>query len=372
MESTFLFEHVSDAIVIVDTDFRIVNANPSFHKFFNLNEKQQIDKDLCSLFRGLNLSPCNNGCSSKAVSMGIDDIGRVEVLKRCQRLESVFPIFDDCGKLRKVICIVKGAGEQGKTEAADKSEELSDAGDMALSMIYHDLASPLQVIKASLDVMEMELERHTDSAFERICDMLKAAKRSERRLSEMVRSIRSVPALRDRELVVECVRPNAVIEAVCADFRLLVKEGVTLEWNLPPEQPDIIVERSLLDRVFFNLLDNAARYTHPGGRIVVSAHYKAGDKDMLFNVFDDGDVIPSDVLARVFQENTAIEVERLRSARRSHGLGLQFCQLVIEKFSGRIWAESRKDWGTQFSFTLPVVLSAMFFTNDWSARNRES
>ncbi|MBI4831191.1 MAG: hypothetical protein HY801_06485 [Candidatus Lindowbacteria bacterium] len=107
--------------------------------------------------------------------------------------------------------------------------------DIMLSMLYHDLVSPLQVVRACTDVIEMELQQNSAMRIELVRDMLEAAKRNERRLFEMVRTIRSVPQLEESRAVwEERVQPDAAIQTVCSDFRLILKEDVTLKWDFPP------------------------------------------------------------------------------------------------------------------------------------------
>ena len=212
-----------------------------------------------------------------------------------------------------------------------ESVEADATKDMMLSMIYHDLASPIQVIRACTDMVEMELKQKSRPSLELIRDMVETSKRNERRLFEMV-------------------------ETVCADFRLLLRENISFEWDVPSITSEIVITPNLMNRKLFNLLDNTARYSRPGGNILVSAHYDPGNTRVIFRIFDDGEAIPPEFQSCLFQKNLVMDPKnRMMSMRRDHGFGLYFCRLTVERFGGSIWAESREGWGTQFSFTLPIA-----------------
>jgi len=107
----------------------------------------------------------------------------------------------------------------------------------------------------------------------------------------------------------------------------------------------------VLARVLGNLLDNAIKFTPPGGRITISAEPQG--EEVLISVADTGPGIPQDRQARIFKK-----FEQVRGPRRGHptgvGLGLAFCKLAVEAHGGRIWVESEEGKGSRFSFTMPV------------------
>lgn len=348
MEALFLFEHVSDPIVLVDRDFRVIRANPSFCRFFGVTEQQAAGKRSCDLFHELNLSRCNEACM-RVIQKEVGSGKLVEVPdEHCPHFDHVYPIFDEQGRLKEAMLILKNDVYQAKE---------NDSRDVMLATIYHDLASPLQVIRACTDVMAMELDESPESEKETMRDMLEASKRNERRLYEMVRTIRMIPRLEEEDVYrPQPVRPDKALAALCCDFRLVLRNDVRLECGVSAELPEVMVEPELLDRVCFNLLDNAARYTHEGGRIVVSAQHEPGDTHVTFSVFDDGDTISPELQSRLFEKNVVIDPKkRMTNIRRDHGWGLYFCRLTVERFGGSIWVESKEGWGTRFSFTLPVA-----------------
>jgi two-component system sensor histidine kinase KdpD len=122
-----------------------------------------------------------------------------------------------------------------------------------------------------------------------------------------------------------------------------------VEVNLPSDLPLIKFDSVLIERVFCNLLDNAAKYTDEGTRIVISAQRKADE--IWVSVKDDGPGLPEHAESRMFEKFTRGERE---SAKPGVGLGLSICQAIIQAHGGAIWVERHIPHGAIFTFSLPI------------------
>jgi two-component system phosphate regulon sensor histidine kinase PhoR len=126
-------------------------------------------------------------------------------------------------------------------------------------------------------------------------------------------------------------------------------EGITLEADL--DDARVLADEALLVQVFRNLLENACRYSPPGGKIRVTARREG--EEMLFTVADDGPGIPRNALPRIFER--FYQVKEARNSGMS-GIGLALCKHIIERHGGRIWAESPCGVAaTAVRFTLPLA-----------------
>jgi two-component system sensor histidine kinase KdpD len=118
--------------------------------------------------------------------------------------------------------------------------------------------------------------------------------------------------------------------------------------NLPADLPLVSVDDILLEQVFINLLENAAKYTPPGSPIEVSA--TARDGEVTVSVADRGPGIPSGDELRIFDKfYRASQGDTVGGV----GLGLTICRGIIQAHGGRIWAERRAGGGAVLRFTLP-------------------
>ncbi|HEX9680550.1 MAG TPA: GAF domain-containing protein [Anaerolineales bacterium] len=216
------------------------------------------------------------------------------------------------------------------------------------SMLFHDLRSPLGNIISSLEMMQAS----TPSQEEGGHSMMAIALRSSRRLSRLVDSLLDLGQLE---------AGKAVLHKTVASIRTLIAEaleeihpvaeskGHALQFQLPPELPQVDMDVDMIRRVLINLLENAIRYTRSGGRITASASQDEGQ--VVVSVADSGPGIPAREQQHIFEKFTRIQQE---GRSKGLGLGLAFCRLAVEAHGGRIWVESEEGQGSTFRFSLPV------------------
>lgn len=118
--------------------------------------------------------------------------------------------------------------------------------------------------------------------------------------------------------------------------------------------PEVRADRDKIARVLSNLLSNAIKFSPEGSNIQLSAGLvENGPGDVVFSVRDEGSGIAPAELDKIFVES--VRSEGGVPGCRSTGLGLLFCQRVVEAHGGRIWVESRLGQGSFFAFSLPCT-----------------
>jgi signal transduction histidine kinase/ActR/RegA family two-component response regulator len=224
--------------------------------------------------------------------------------------------------------------------------------DEFLAMLAHELRNPLSPLVNSIEL----LRRTAGTADDRTVLQLEVMARQLQQLTRLVddlldvsRVSRGLIELRRERLPLEEVLDDAV-EAVRP--LLEARSHALVRTGLPPHV-GINGDRVRLTQVFANLLGNAAKYTDPGGRIVLSAVVDQHRVSVV--VQDNGIGIPQDMLGRVFDMFMQIPGARSRSLG-GLGIGLTLARRLVELHGGRLSAYSRGEGqGSTFTLSLPHV-----------------
>lgn len=218
-----------------------------------------------------------------------------------------------------------------------------------ISMIYHDLRSPLANIVSSLDVLDTMLPVGEDAALK---SLLEIALRSTERIQRLTDSLLDINRLEagqpigNRQLIQVAMLVQEAVEVVTP---IASNKNQTIKTDISPDLSFVSVDADMIRRVITNLLENATKYTPPGGNILVGVQ-QDGDSIKTW-VKDDGPGIPAAEHERIFDKFTRLSD---RDAPRGFGLGLAYCRLAVHGHDGRIWVESEPGSGSRFIFTLPV------------------
>jgi heavy metal sensor kinase len=149
----------------------------------------------------------------------------------------------------------------------------------------------------------------------------------------------------------EKVAVDDLLRDVVANMHLVAEEkgvALSLDKNSPCQIPG---DAGQLRRVFYNLLDNAIKYTPASGKVTVSSTMTAGC--LAITIADSGVGIPPEHLRRVFDRFYRVDPARTGD-RNGAGLGLSICQSIIHALGGKITLESHVGRGTTVAVTLPL------------------
>jgi two-component system sensor histidine kinase KdpD len=226
-----------------------------------------------------------------------------------------------------------------------------------LSAISHDLRSPLTAILGFASMLvEQKKGRKSARATTGIVDAIyEEALRMNclaTNLLDMARLEAGGLRLSRQWLILE----EVVGAALGACRRVLGGRPVRVQ--VPPEFPLLQLEAVLMERLFANLFENAAKYTLPGTPLTIgaTAAHEGDRKYVKVCVDDSGPGLPTGMETRVFDKFTRGEKE---SAKPGVGLGLALCRVIVDAHGGIIGAENRTDAsgnviGARFWFTLPA------------------
>jgi signal transduction histidine kinase len=130
--------------------------------------------------------------------------------------------------------------------------------------------------------------------------------------------------------------------------RLARKKGIVLTHNID-KGVDVVADYDMVQLVIRNLVNNAVKFTQPGGKISVTA-YPVGNECQVM-IEDNGQGIPAEKQKDIFSLKTSTYGT---NNEKGVGLGLALCKEFVEKQGGRLWFESEWGRGTIFYVLLPL------------------
>jgi heavy metal sensor kinase len=215
----------------------------------------------------------------------------------------------------------------------------------------HELRTPVAVIRNKTDVARLWAKTPQDYV-----TVLEGVNAEAERLGHLISDLLAL-ARGDEgrtQFDHEPVRLDLVAGAVAANADLLAAEcGITLEVQAP-SPVTILGDEARLIQVVMNLVENAVRYTNPGGRVSVAV--EARQDQARLSVRDTGIGIAPEHLPHIFERFYRADPARRRSSgSSSSGLGLAIVEWVVHAHGGTIAVESRVGRGSSFTVTLPLT-----------------
>jgi signal transduction histidine kinase/CheY-like chemotaxis protein len=224
--------------------------------------------------------------------------------------------------------------------------------DAFLSMLAHELRNPLTPVRNAVHILQSEAADAATraAAVEIIARQVRHLARLMDGLLEATRIVRGTVRLqRERLDLARLVRTAA------GDLRpTLADAGLTLDVAAPETPVWVKGDATRLWQVLHNLLDNAARFTDPGGRVAVEVAMDAARREAVLAVRDTGVGIPADVLPGLFEVFTQDD-RTLERSRGGLGLGLSVVRGLVELHGGHVEAASAgAGRGAEFIVRLPL------------------
>jgi len=231
-----------------------------------------------------------------------------------------------------------------------KLQELDKNKTDFVSHISHELRTPFTAIKESIDIVAREMKDKTDTKWGKF---LEIAKRNIDRLFRMINSVLDFQKLEAGRMEFDLESNNindSVKEAYNIMFSLAQQKG--LEFVIEPGDglPLISYDKDRIIQVLMNLINNAVKFTEEGS-ITISTYLRNNNIEVA--VKDTGCGIEPESMPLLFHSFEQLAKDRKKKIGGT-GLGLSISKKIVEKHSGKIWAESEYGKGSVFYFTLPI------------------
>ncbi|MBP8975697.1 MAG: PAS domain S-box protein, partial [Bacteroidetes bacterium] len=251
-------------------------------------------------------------------------------------------IMDANGELEFVVTIFHDV-TRFKTLERMKSE--------FIATVSHELRTPLTSLAMSIDILLKEI---AGAITPQQRELLTAAKDDAERLRKLIKDLLDLSKLESEkyELQKELTNFAHITDTAVRALRLQFQEKkIDLQVNVPPSLPFLYVDGEKITWVLTNLLNNALRYTDPGGKVTISAEVK--NNLLVVSVADTGKGISEEYQEIIFDKFVQIK-PATETTPGSVGLGLAIAREIIENHKGQIWVSSKVGVGSTFYFTIPL------------------
>ena len=231
-------------------------------------------------------------------------------------------------------------------------QELDQTRTLLVRLVTHELRAPVAAIQSYLRLI---LEGYVPQ--ERIMEIIEKAERRAREQLDLISDLLDLARLQQGKgkPSAQAADAAAVLKDVLDMMQASVQDkSLSLEINVAEAEYGVRCSPEHMKQVWTNLVSNAVRYTPSGGDIYVDL--RIGDSVVCGAVRDTGIGMAPDELGHIF-ENFYRTPKAKEMVREGTGLGLSIVRGIMERYGGRVWAESELGKGSSFHFELPRALS---------------
>ncbi len=231
-------------------------------------------------------------------------------------------------------------------------QELEELRNAFLSLVTHELKTPLTAIKGSAAIV---LGSQTPFSNQETRELFQIIDEQVDKLRDLVNNILDMTRIETGSLAVS-LEPVALPDLLEEARTIFARSGGSqdVQWVLPAGLPKINADPQRITQVLTNLLSNAGKFSPTTAPITIGV--ERDDVNVTVHVKDTGRGITKEKLPHLFKKFSRVH-EGDGPGLSGSGLGLAICKGIVEAHGGRIWVDSPGEGqGANFSFTLPVAV----------------
>lgn len=333
-----------EGVLVVDERGHILMVNDALRKILSLSS-EVVDKAPLEAIRNAELEEAIREAIQEGKSTAFELTFPLTGGKTLEvNVVGISPSPEEIGKESE-----KKRGAIAVFHDISRLKELEKIRQDFVANVSHELRTPLTTIKGYTEtLLDGALKEEIAPQF------LQVIQKHADRLTKIVEDLLALSKIESKEFYLKW-EPLPLSELI-DDVSDFVKEAaqrkkISISRSLIPSSLEVMGDRSYLEQVFINLLDNAIKYTHEGGEISISA-FENEQREIQVLIQDNGMGIPKEDLSRIFERFYRVDKGRSQELGGT-GLGLSIVKHIIQAHGGRVWAESKPGEGSTFYFTLP-------------------
>ncbi len=344
-----LVDRMSDGMIVLDAQDRIVDLNPAMLKIAGLDAGQAVGRPVAEVLQRRR-DLVERFLDASQVQAEVT-LGRVDEVRHYDL--RVSPLTDRRGRLTGRLVVLRDISDRVRAEEALRqyTQELEASNaelDAFAHTVAHDLKTPLTSLVGFSKLLE---KRHARMKPERVVENLHAIIQAGHKMTDIINELLLLSSVRKMEQVkVDPLDMAAIVQEALNRFADSIEE-TGAEVVLPDVWPVAVGYAPWVEEVWVNYISNALKYGGTPPRVELGGTEQA-DGGVRFWVRDNGPGLTPDEQAQLFAQFTRLHQVRAKG----HGLGLSIVQRIVEKLGGQVGVESEglPGRGSLFYFVLPA------------------
>ncbi|MBP5321897.1 MAG: PAS domain S-box protein [Kiritimatiellae bacterium] len=339
-----IFQTIQEGVLVIDNDGKLLYANKATEQMTGLDPERGRGRSILRLLREwdwehlLEMPDAESGWARMVTR-------EIEVFYPEHRFVNVYAVPLDASTLAEtgVLVILRDVTRDRKQEASTLESERLNAIKLLAASVAHEIGNPLNALTIHLQLLARELRGLPDEIRNALTELVDVAQTEVSRLDTIISQF--LRAIRPGKPILEPEKPEEVLQET---LRLLKTEfenrRITVSVDMPARIPTVLLDRSQIKQVFFNLFKNALEAMPDGGALKVV--FGVGDIFVDISIIDSGTGIDPKEMGRIFEAYHTTKAT-------GTGLGLMIVQRIIEDHGGEIEIASKPGTGTCFKIRLP-------------------
>ena len=360
---TAILDNMADGLLATDTDGRITRINPAFKAMLGLQSIEMLGKR-CDEVLDKDVRELVEATSSGRESYAVMEIGMAN--ERIGKAVAT-AIYKDALLPEDA---QEPIGSVLLTRDITREKEIDQMKTDFISTMSHELRTPLTSVLGFAKIIKKRFETVILPNFQEISDK-KVAKAvgqvnenldiiiaEGERLTTLINDVLDVAKMEAGKIdwKMQKLDVQGIIErAMLATSSLFAKKGLAQLSDIAPELPNVTGDRDRLIQVVINLISNAVKFTDTGS---VTCRARRKRNEVIVSVIDTGMGIAEEDQPKVFEKFKQVG-DTLTDKPKGTGLGLSICKQIVEHHGGRLWVESQLGKGSEFSFSLPILIESV-------------
>lgn len=337
-----VLQNTGEALITVDSDFKIVLANPEAHAVMGIGRNDSIVGH-----------PLLEVAQNSIFPIIVSKIQEAHLLRGSQSFE----IHDEMNKQDFVVTVsalISDSMMQGYVIALHDVTSFKNFARLKtqmLRMMTHDLKNPINIIWGYIDLLRVDSLQNLPADQRFIDGILRAVQRMDNLIEDTLKTEKFMSSdgqMQRRQNIL----PAELIQQILDDMHeFVVEKHLNIVKAYSPTAEKVLGDRLQIQEAIANLVSNAIKYTPDGGTITL--HSSIEDSRFYFSVEDTGLGIPKELQGQLFKQFYRATRPQIDGIVGS-GLGLSLVKTAVENHQGQVWFKSEENVGSTFGFWIPV------------------